>query len=121
MDWLPSFQTLPFRAVGPLGQQLWQAARMGTLEGWLLLPGGPVMGPAGHSTPTCPPAPSSAEELCRPDITQSLPIPGRTPQTAGNTTGKGGGQLLGQTWPPRLPRGPDVVSPPLRLAPSAAR
>lgn len=58
MDWLPSFQTLPFRAVGPLGQQLWQAALMGTLEGWLLLLGGPVMGPAGHSTPTCAAVPA---------------------------------------------------------------
>ena len=33
MDWLPSFQTLPFRAVGLLGQQLWQAARMGRWRG----------------------------------------------------------------------------------------
>ena len=58
VDWLPSFQTLPFRAVGPLGQQLWQAAWMGTLEGWPLLLGGPVMGPAGHSTPTCAAVPA---------------------------------------------------------------
>lgn len=59
VDWLPSFQTLPFRAVGLLGQPTAVAGSTdGTLEGWLLLPGGPVMGPAGHSTPTCAAVPA---------------------------------------------------------------
>ena len=58
VDKLPCLLTLPFRAVGPLGQQLWQAALMGTLEGWFLLLGGPVMGPAGHRTPTCAAVPA---------------------------------------------------------------
>lgn len=65
MDWLPCLQTLPFRAVGPLGQQLWQAALMGTLEGWP--PGRPCDGASWTQHPHL---------CCRSSLGWALRLPG---------------------------------------------
>ena len=70
--------------------------------------------------PARPTTPSSAEELCRPDITRSLPIPGQTPKQLGmprgrrvaNCWAKPGRRAYpaGQMW--SRPRGTSL--PPLR-------
>lgn len=50
MDWLPSFQTLPFRAVGPLGQQL-AGSTDGDAGGVASPPGRPCDGASWATAP----------------------------------------------------------------------